>query len=45
MQVLVKKLHEISSAVGLVKQKDMKAPPNHMGLIVDSLALFGASLL
>jgi len=29
----------------LVKQKDFKAPPNHIGIVIDSMNLFGVALL
>lgn len=45
MQVLGKKKQQYFDAASLVKQKDMKAPSNHMGIVVDSMNLFGAGLL
>lgn len=45
MLVLTKKKQEFFDAVSLVKQKDFKAPVNHMGVILDSFSLFGAGLL
>lgn len=43
--VLTKLKEELFNACSLVKQKDFKAPPNHIGLVVDSMSLFGAVML
>jgi hypothetical protein len=45
MLLLTKKKQEFFDALSLVKQKDFKAPVNHMGIILDSFSLFGAGLL
>jgi hypothetical protein len=42
MLQLSKKKSEYYDASSLVKQKDLKAPPNHIGMVLDSFNLFGA---
>lgn len=45
MLILAKKKQEFFDAISLVKQKDFKAPVNHIGIVLDSLNLFAVGLL
>jgi hypothetical protein len=45
LKILATKKQKFFDAASLVKQKDLKAPPNHIGIIIDSMNLFGSALL
>lgn len=45
LKVLGNKKQQFFDAASLVKQKDFKAPPNHIGIVIDSMNLFGSALL
>lgn len=45
MGPLVDKRNKYAEEIGLVKKKDLKAPPHHLQTIIDAFGIFGAGLL
>jgi len=45
MGPLVEKRNKFCEEIGLVKKKDLKAPPHHLQTVMDAMNIFGAGLL